>query len=344
MVPAGAGTGGECGVIPGETSPISTLIWCDREQGDLVEGLTSRCNLNIVGVGCPTGAATAEVATRMEVPRAADLRHCALNETFEMLLMCRPCDLTRDELTQVIGRCQAIVTLEPIESLLGEKSNIDAVRRRVHFVPAMRFGKAFRFVKEIREQFGAIRSVTVATRGRIIHGSLLSRLVDALDVVEHLCGPIEQVDAAMSGRTNNQPESIQALHGHITANARFSQNCCASLSVSDDAGVWQRGIAVLGDGGCIRVTDTDLYWHDCDGRCVDESKVEALKSLDAESLPVALIGDQIKLILESARSGATGREPHPSARLLAVAEAMRLSIRTGQCESPRKIEELMRFS
>ncbi len=204
---------------------------------------------------------------------------------------------------------------------------------------------------EIRESFGTVRSVNIAFRGQRKHGSLYARLTDAVDTMEYLCGPAEQVDAAMSGPLGESPESLRALHGHLTINARFAENCCACIHVSDLGGTWARGVTILGDAGCVRLTDQVFGWWGLEGELVDSS--ELAEDGGGVVGPELLIVEEINRRLgqptggESAVIGEGGVKliPPPNVmRTVAVCEAIRLSLRTGQSESPRKILELFELT
>lgn len=327
---------------PEQTSPAAraagrrVIFWCEAGHGDLVEEIRSVAGVEIVGVGSP--AAAADLAARFGVEKSDDLRQAVFAVPHDLLVLLTLRGLVRDERRAIFERAGATLTLEPIADDISD-SAAPPQGSSLWLVPAMRHGRAMRLLDDLRENLGAIRSVNVMMRCRASRGSLYARLTDAVDAVERLCGPIELLDAAMSGPTTNQPESLRDLHGHITVNARFAQNCCAGIHVSDCGGTWARGVTVLAERGCVRMTDHDLEWVDPDGKVVEQATFEPHEARAAASSPARLIAEEIEAILDPRRPT---REPYPLPSTLAVCEAARLSIRTGQGESPRKLMQLIR--
>jgi hypothetical protein len=181
-------------------------------------------------------------------------------------------------------------------------------------------------------QFGPVQCVNVFFRGGAGHGTLAARLFDAMDIVLDLCGPIETVNAALSGPLQNVPDHMHDLRGHMTVNIRFKPNRCACAALSDSAGGWFRGITVLGDGGCIRISETGFEWIGADGTMIDKHHEPPARS------PGEHIGLQITRFLG-------GRDhtqaPPDCLTLVTLCEAARLSCLTGQDEAPAKLKEML---
>jgi len=309
------------------------IIWCDAHHADLIEQVRRLADIEIASIGSPTTATAAELSTRFEVEKTDDLRQAVYNVPHDVLLLLTLGGLVRDERKAIFDRAAATLTLEPIADGISD-SGAEGAKSPVWLVPAMRHSASMRLFHDLRENLGAVRSVNVMMRCRSSRGSLYARLTDAVDTVEQLCSPIELLDAAMSGPSSNQPETLRELHGHITVNARFAQNCCASIHVSDCGGTWARGVTVLAEKGCVRMTDHDLEWVDPDGVRVEQATFQAAGSRGSAVAPAPLLAEEISAILDPRRAP---REPYPLPTTLAVCEAVRLSIRTGQGESPRKL-------
>ena len=94
-------------------------------------------------------------------------------------------------------------------------------------------------------------------------GTLFSRLFDAMDLLQSICGPIESINASLSGPLERVPEDLHALHGHMTINLRFKPNRCACIALSNHAGNWFRGlleshgVEVVGEGSVAAFTGTE---------------------------------------------------------------------------------------
>jgi hypothetical protein len=153
-----------------------------------------------------------------------------------------------------------------------------------------------------------------------------------MDAVDQLCGEAESIDAALATPMPDPPENLAGLCGHMTINMRFPGSRCACVAVSDSAGTWFRGVTVLGETGCLRISDDGFEWIAPDGELLDSHESEE------RTTPGLLIGMQIARVLE----GRDANEPPPDhARLLSLCEAARLSARTGQGEAPRKLLRML---
>jgi hypothetical protein len=169
-------------------------------------------------------------------------------------------------------------------------------------------------------------------RGGLGHGTLTARLFDAMDVVLDLCGPIEAVNAALSGPLQNVPDELPDLRGHMTINIRFKPNRCACAALSDSAGGWFRGITVLGDGGCMRISETGFEWIGPDGTMIDQLHEPPQRT------PGGQIGLQIRRVLDGKDHS---QSPPDCLTLVTLCEAARLSCLTGQDETPAKLKEML---
>lgn len=311
------------------------IVWCQPNHSALVEKVRAQCDLTIVSAGCPTSGGAAELADRLGSRKCSDLRHDVTNEACDLLVLLTLDGVERGEHFSWLDGAGQVVTLEPMFEGMSDYTERSAANKAI-LLPAFRNGESMRIVDDWRESFGAVRSAALTLRGGAGQGSLYAHLVDGVDIIERLCGNVEMVDAAMSGPTDNQGATARSMHGHISVNARFSSNCCASVHVSDAGGGWSRGLTVLGEGGCLRLTDEEAQWTDHDG--VERERSVLTTVNDEGDLFSALVCRSICSVLDS--RGAA-RAPHPTAGVLATCEAIRLSLKTGQGESPRKMLSLM---
>jgi hypothetical protein len=329
---------------------LKTLIRLNPEQVETARRIADAAALDITRVAGPTSGATAMVADALQSERSKDFRHDILFGTPDCVLLLTVDQIGEDEWSAIDESTMPIVSLEPRAAGI---TDIASRSKRNRFVqsPLFRSLPTFATFTDIRESFGAVRSVSIVMRSRRTHGSLYARLVDAVDLMERLCGPAELIDASMSGPLGTPPETLRALHGHITVNARFSENCCACIHASDLGATWSRGITILGEGGCARLTDHALEWWNRDGELIDHStsgsgRVPHAGTGDARSdgnemaapAPECEIAREINLMRDNHAPACPQPDP---ARLVALCECIRLSLRTGQGESPRKILNLM---
>ncbi len=322
------------------SEPLRVLVWMNPEQVAFAQAVADQLQMDIILAGSDGAVASSTVSNELQTERIKDFRHQVLDTSPDLVWLLTTDGLAEDELAILAQeRTQFVLTHEPILTRIIDCAAVQSIDH-VHFIPLLKTGHMMKVFDDLRESFGHVRSVGVTSRGNRQHGSLYARLFGAVDVVEYLCGPIEQIDAAMSGPLGEPSATLPGLHGHLTLNARFTENCCASVQVSDLGAAWSRGVTILGEGGCIRLTDTMLEWWDAEGKLVDSSTHQPapeafLKNVDATLYHIVI--DEINAIRRSSRRGFTAES---MTRTIAVCESALLSLRTGQGESPRKLMQL----
>jgi hypothetical protein len=224
-----------------------------------------------------------------------------------------------------------IFTSEP-PGVAPADSSQDATARTPVFVPRMVRSPGFRAAMEILPQLGPLACLNIAFRSGPAQGSLFARLFDATEVLLTLCEEVQSVNAALAGPLNSVPELLANLRGHLSINFRFKSNCCACAALSDSAGTWFRGVTLLAEGGCVRISDDGFVWHGPDGVEIDSHRTPLIR------LPGDLIGHQIVRVLDDVD---TGEAPLDYPAMLALCEATRLSCLTGQNEAPARLLEMM---
>ena len=100
------------------------------------------------------------------------------------------------------------------------------------------------------------------------------------------------------------------------------------------AGAWHRSVILLGDSGCLRITDSGSQWLGGEGEPI-ESDPHAEPMTAGE-----LIAKRMKQIIE--RPAPAAEAPADALRILAMCEAARISARTGDGETPQKVLEALR--
>ncbi|MFG0329082.1 MAG: hypothetical protein ACF8PN_04210 [Phycisphaerales bacterium] len=306
------------------------VVWLDPDQIDLVREVAERANLELTAAGSASGAAASTVAEAFAAERRPDLRQAVFDLEYEALWIATMSGIDSDDLPAIIEKAPVIVSNEPLADHWAssvEGGSADGA----WVVPLFRNTATAALYDDLRESFGAVRAMSVHARGRRAHGSLYARLTDALDFIERVAGPLELIDAGLSGPLADPPATLRDMHGHIAFNARFPVNISACGLVSDLGGEWSRGATILGEGGCIRMTDTQFEWWDHDGRLVDSANLPEFDSA------ASVLADQIDRAIDARKRRLEPREPR---RTVAACEAARLSLRTGQSESPRKLLEM----
>lgn len=310
---------------------MNAVVWADPEQAEFVRQVAERAGLTIVAAGSPEPSEGTRTAQALEVDAETDLRQALLRDGLGVVWFATALPLSADERRLVRERDVLVFSTEPRPSSLADASQ-PGENETSFFVPLMRRSPGFLAARDVFESFGEVRCINIAFRGGRGHGTLFARLFDAMDTVEAICGQAVQVDATLSGPTSSAPELLSALRGHLTANLRFSENRGACVAVSDSAGRWFRGVTILGEGGCLRIDDGSFEWIAPDGSRTDhhESKVGPD--------PVSIFAEQMRRRIDRLDASPPVVE---MPIVLALCEATRLSARTGQPETPRKMLELM---
>jgi hypothetical protein len=277
------------------------------------------------------------MSAALAVPRVDDLRQAVLREDVDVLWLAAPqrIEAGQRRLIREVGR--PVVSSEPRPVAVADLLMNPQESKTTHFVPLFRHSPGYRGAMEMIEEFGRPHCAAVEFHSAGGEGTLFARLFDAVDVLEALCGPAETIDAALAGAPGAGgavPESLEHLHGHLTANLRFADDCCAGLVVSDAAGSWRRRLTLLFRTGRLAITDTGSEFTTADGGGVESHPDEPTPR------PGALVGMQITRLLER-RDGSAITPPPDTTRLLVLCEAARLSCLTGQGETPARLLEML---
>lgn len=329
------------------------LVWCRPDQTGLVARVGALAGLEIEQAGSPESARAGQVAAELGAERADDLRACLASTDADLVLIADPgsfgAGASPEDLGAIVGaraRGVAIASLEPVPPTALDMTGagwtdpqtggraIDAIR----LAGAPRRTPAMRALADARESFGPVRSLAVEVAGPAPAGSLGAVLIGAIDLVLWLLGEPESVDAAYVGPGVGSAlhalpgQSLQGLHGDLSALLRLPGGRAASVLASDRAGAWSCGATLMGESGVVRVTPAGFSWTGPGGEPVDEH------ACDAPADAAAMIADQLARQLDADTPADT---PIDLPGALAVAQAALLSARTGQPESPGTIQRLV---
>lgn len=295
--------------------------------------VVARGGFEIAGVASPSTAHDQVMAIALAAPRVSDLREAALRGEADAVWLAADAPAEPDLLRHLAEASVPVVSSEPQPGGLADMvaRGADTIST---LVPLMQRAPLFDTMLEVLDQFGERSCFTLSMCCTPAEGSLLARLFDACDLVERLFGTPQKVDAAFvpADGSTEIGETLRGHRGHLTANLRFAGDHCAALTVSNAAGRWFRGGAIIGRGGTLRFSDAGFDWYGSSGDHLESQVVETAP--DAASLTAAAI-----------HAGVRDPASRPTAdvkRTVALCEAIRLSCRTGQGEPPQRILELLR--
>ncbi len=312
------------------STAVRVIAWARPDQELLIEDAVREGALELAAVGSPEAGAAIELGRALDSSVEVTLRSAILRNDVDVLWLASADQVEPDELKLLRETSVTAISTEPMPgSLPGETRTSGLVR----FVPLMRHSPGYRAAGQVLDQFGERHGAAVIMGCAAGEGTLFARLFDAMDVLEALCGTILHLDAALWRPLGGVPETLRGLRGHLTLNARFPDNRCASATVTDGAGRWMRRLLVLGETGSLHIDDAGFEWISPQGKTLDSHRETGAMS------PGRLVAAQLRRWLDNTEPA----DPPPdAARLLALCEAARLSARTGGSESPGKVLDMLR--
>lgn len=353
------------------------MLWIEPSQAALAARVCELSGLRVVAAGSPRSSVRSEGRAGEDAGKVFqsaepvhDLRHALATTSAKVVLLWTPFGEDGDRgpdqssvlddhaaLSGAHARGLTLLALDPSPaSLDAYGAGAEFWRHEpVRFMPLMRRSRAFVSAQEMLPAIGPLRTVFVAMRSAGGCGSLSARTFDAMSVIHTLLGEPESIDCSVvppgiAGGLHHAPsESFRRLRGDLSANLRFSGAKAASLALSDRAGHWLRGVTLVGDNGCIRLTDRGMEVTGPDGSTI-EGETQPADPLAAAHAGAArleapapaveeIIAQQVARALDPR---APAPEPVDTVAVLSMCEAALLSARTGQNESPATIMRMAR--
>jgi len=173
-------------------------------------------------------------------------------------------------------------------------------------------------------------------------GSILARLQDVSALLVQWLGMPERVSAASTAERlhrshESQPDASSRLfrfwEGSISATCAFTDGRTASLAASNRHWHWKRCALVSGSVGAIFVDDQHMEWRSPTHEVLETPAPNCSDGED--SLPAALLNAALNPPLVPEWT------PLMLQRVRAVMEAVCLSARTGEAESPQAMLEVL---
>ncbi len=346
--------------MPASPEGIPALAWLEPHQAPLVRAIAARAGLRLIVAGIPNSIQRRSAPDAASIEGAepiSDLRSALATAHIRAAIIATPAPSAESPIADTdllrLARSRSIVLLsfEPIPASVADARAAETIQwiESCRFLGLFRSAPALATVNELLESFGTPRTLTVSFRSGKGQGSLGARLYDAMHTVHSILGVPESIDAsiitqvAASGLRLEPSDSLRLLHGDLTANLRYAGAKSAALSLSDRAGRWFRGVALVGESGCIRMDESGVERHDADGQVIEKSLAPRKKSASKAGALFEDIIDApaLEALAEAARRAidprATKPEPFDLEAVLSMCEAAILSARTGQPESPATV-------
>lgn len=343
------------GYPPRVTPTTPTILWLDPTQIRFASHIASVTPLQVIAWGCPPGSArslTEDPATAFPKATHFDNPRRILRDNEPALFLQltaapaadAPFDGPPSDDPEFAAECRdrriTLASLEPTPANAAECAGFSegGAPDPARFLPLLLDAPILRDAAEAIEHFAPVRTVTISSRAPAHSGSLAARLFDAMHLLHALLGLPESIDAAHAAPSApgaGPPATNRALRkirGDLTANLRVGLQRAASITVSDRAGQWFRGVTLLGENGCLRLDEHAFEHLDPEGNLIDSSSVppEILHPDPA----VNAIAHALRRLLDPHRPPLA---PIDHRAVLAMCQAAVLSASTAQAEAPQTI-------
>ncbi len=341
--------------------PLELLVWADGRTAPLVQNLLGRMGLvRVLAVGGPRKAQVADLAAAFEAPASDDLRAMLIETPPQYLLLACSSGVSAAELQQAQSSGTTVLAIEPMNFDTTELTTArpGSGAGLVLTAPWWRMSGSWLNAADPQQALGEIGSMQATCLGPAEAGSLFARLFDLMEMMIHLKGMPETVDASLTAAGGPAPDDLRRLTGHLTAHLRFGDGASAAVLASDRAPCWHRQLQILGDQGLLQLTDRQYHLLTNDGRMLDSSSAPGLPGVTVGSGteadkpntatpakagakewvdPAELIARQWRRLID----GSTPPSPAPIKHILASCQAVMLSCRTNGPESPATMLKLI---
>ena len=321
-----------------------SVVWTDLAGIPVAQQILTRMGSSIVvtAVGGPRVSQIEQFAHALGCPACDDARKLLLDRPGAFGLIVSMAGVESSAVWEAVSLGSRLLTVDPIDTELGTMVyNADGLRTgncsggAVVYVPAFDKSEGWTSAADPLDMLGQIRLVRFSSYGGLGEGSLFARLYDAWRIILKLGEVPDTVDASLASATNQEPQDLRSISGHMAAHARMS-TASALLDVSDGSGPNGRQLLVAADDGQLSIGEQAYELRDATGQHLDGQ--------DACEPPLTFadaIAQQWQSLLNgSPRQSIPTRNPmvaDDEPILLASCLACLLSARTGQPESPRKL-------
>lgn len=337
--------------------------WLDPGQEYLCRAVVAAAGCELVSVGCSDRGKSDVPAAHLGVPVASDLRALLISEPVSHVLILGGTDLGTDSSGQDVAALDAassrgvhVLTAEPIPAAALEMATAgwdqfelppSRLIRVPSVLPMLRGHFADVFAEFGVARAGRIEILTSPQAGGLA-GGLSSGLWSAAELLLEWFGEPESVDAAYADPVGKPGlkllpgETLRGLRGTMTVNVRATSGRAVSIFVSDQAPIERAQISLIGASGMLLCESDALGEHanwipaGSAGQGV-QSVHPAEHAEDGVVLPAST-----RWLVRALQAGLNDRPNVCRVEtLLTITQAMLLSSRTAQAESPETIARMV---
>ncbi len=333
--------------------------WLDPGQEDLCRALVAAAGCELVCVGCSDRGRADLPAAALGVPAASDLRALLISEPVSHVLILGTTDLGTDSNGQDVGALDAassrgvcVVSAEPIPAAALEMATAGWDQFELPPSRLIRVPSILPILREhfpdVFAEFGVARAGCIEILTSPQAGGLASGLWSAAELLLEWFGEPESVDAAYADPVGKPGlkllpgETLRGLRGTMTVNVRASSGRAVSIFVSDQAPVEHSQISLIGPAGML-LCESDALGEHANwipaGRAGHgvQSVHPAEHAEDGVVLPAST-----RWLVRALHAGLAERATQCRVEtLLTITQAMLLSSRTAQSESPETIARMV---
>lgn len=332
------------------------MIGVSPVQQDLLQAVAQLAEsgaITVVAAGHESPALARDLGDRFQTAAFDDMRQLLVTVEPDIVILERQENVTLDFVQRLIADKIGVFSIGPLVASLAEAQTLAGMlETRTHLLyiwPCTACDALFRnmlsgdqLIRPLRfgaGQWLAPNHAVARALEQQTHDSVRSLLVlawDALRTVIELFGMPESLYAVLSGAAPN-PGGFADITGDATISLRLPEEALCSLALSDRDAQRQRQLTLWGQRGALQWSDSGYRVLDGAGHCAEEKRVTpASAARQAQDHVVEFIQQ-----FQAPASPARGWR-HYLEETAASVEAMLVSNRTGQSESPERLRKLRR--
>jgi hypothetical protein len=317
------------------------LIWCNADHAALVrEVMHLLPDVSVAGLGGPRRGELADLAHELAVAPSDDLRQMLTERMPRFVLLASDGGYKPADLEPVLAAGGDLLAITPVAASTDQVLEQDPSRPgrgRMLQLPLLRCSPGYLAAAEPETVIGRVDAMQLRLLAPPGTGGMAARLTDAFDLVVHLAGVPDLVDAGLSGPLTAVPDDLRGLTGHIAAHARYGGGTSVSVLLSDRAPLWRRSVTVIGRDATLLLHDNHyrLIFHrrEAENAEATDQPAEQEQVAETPARPAELIAEQWRWWMRQQIKPA----PVDRRAVLACAQTALLSCRTGQPESPHTL-------
>lgn len=330
------------------------IIGLDLVQNDWIRALAAlseQGRIQIVAAGHRNAALARDLGDALKVPVYDDLRRLLVEAQPQVIVMDRPANANLEFLTGCIDGGMGIFSLGPPVRNVSEArtlaDHLDLQTALLYVWPRFASSAAWKHTAEADEYVRPFKFAVAEwyARNHVLAKandqeddavrSLSVLAWDAIATFVELIGVPLSVYASIRGNVPTG-DSFTDITGSAGLTLRF-EDCTVTINLSDRLGPWTREAMILGQSGILRIDEHRYEFSQTDGKIIDTGTTTVPSGMRRAIEELSLFLEHFEAVPSPHRGWM-----HRMEETAATMEAMLVSQRTGQAESPEKFLALRR--